>query len=136
MTGKMSCIHQLFSIPLAFFHGERILFSSLIHSFFVLIGVAVLIYGLKKYKSRLGVLVATGYVAITLVVTLLSEQFNGLFEIIALGLTIPWRIVMPCYNLDESCSLSLGVSFVCALLNATILYFLVVWLSRERKELR
>ncbi len=119
-------------MPLAYFHGEGMLFSFLIHSFFVLIGGAVLLHGLKKYKSRPGVVVAAGYVAITLVITLLSERFNGLFEIVALGLTVPWRMVVPCDNLDSSCSLSLGVSFVCALLNAAILYFLVVWLTRVK----
>ena len=93
-----------------------------------------MIYGLKKYQSRSGLLVAVGYVAVTLITALLSQQFNGLFEIVALGLTIPWRIVVPCYNLDNSCSLTTGVAFVCALLNAAILYFLVVWLTRGKQE--
>ncbi len=119
-------------MPLAYFHGEGILFSFLIHSFFALIGGAVLIYGLKKYKSRQGAVVAVGYVAVTLVITLLSQRFNGLLETVALGLTVPWRMVVPCYNLDNSCTLSLGVSFVCALVNAALLYFLVVWLTRVK----
>ena len=117
---------------LAYFHGERILFSFLIHNLFALIGGVVLIYGLKKYESWPGTGAAFGYVAVTLIITLLSQQFNSFFEIIALGLTFPWGMVIPCYGFDNSCSLSLWVSFVCALLNAAPLYFLVVWLTRVK----
>ena len=48
---------------LAYFHGEGILFSFLIHGFFGLLGGAVLLYGLVRYKSLVGVAMATGYVA-------------------------------------------------------------------------
>ena len=141
-TRTSECIHQSFSMPLAFFHGEGMLPSVLIYSFLVLIGVRVLIYGLKKYDSRSGFMVAVGYIAVTLIAIFLSNLFRGLFEIIAdffeivaLGLTLPWRMVLPCSYIEvKSCPLTPGVAFVCALLNAAILYFLIVWLTRGKQE--
>lgn len=118
-------------MPLAYFHGEGIVFSFLIHSFFALLGGAVLLYGLLKYKSLQSAMVAVGYMAVTLIITLLFQSLNSLLlESIAWGLTLPWNMVVPCYNLDRLCPLSLGVSFICAQLNAAVLYFLVMWLAR------
>src|ERR1700675_2940113 len=114
---------------LAYFHGEGILFSFLIHVFFGLLGGAVLLFGLVRYKSLLGAMMAVGYVAATLTLTSLSQR-NILLESAGWLLTLPWNAVVPCYNLDRSCPLSLAVAFICAELNAAILYFLVVWLSR------
>lgn len=114
---------------LAYFHGEGILFSFLIHGFFGLLGGAVLLYGLVRYRSLVGLAMAIGYVAVTLIVAYLS-QGSLLLESASWVLTLPWSAVLPCYNLDRACTLSLAVSFICAELNAAILYFLVVWLSR------
>src|SRR6266567_1425211 len=98
---------------LAYFHGEGILFSFLIHVFFGLLGGAALLFGLARYKSLLGVVLAVGYVAATLTLTSLSQR-NLLIESGAWLLTLPWNAVIPCYNLDRSCSLTLAVSFICA----------------------
>ena len=118
-------------ILLAYFHGEGILFSFLIHVLFGLIGAAALIYGLVRYTSLVGVVMAIVYIVVTLTVVFLSQKYL-LLEIVGWVLTIPWSAVLPCYNLDRSCSLSLAVSFICAELNAAILYFLTVWLSRRK----
>src|SRR4026207_1096968 len=116
-------------ILLAYFHGEGILFSFLIHVFFGVLGGATLLYGLVKYKSLVGVTVAIVYVSMTLIVASLS-QANLWLESLGWALTFPWNAVVPCYNLDSSCTLSRTVSLICSELNATILYFLIVWLSR------
>jgi hypothetical protein len=118
-------------ILLAYFHGEGILFSFLIHVFFGLIGAAALLYGLVRYKSLVGVAMAIVYIVVTLIVVSLSQR-NLLLESAGWVLTLPWNAVLPCYNLDRSCTLSLAVAFICAELNAAILYFLTVWLSRRK----
>lgn len=51
---------------LAYFHGEGVLFGFLIQVFFGLLGGAVLLYGLVRYRSLLGVEMAVGYVAVRL----------------------------------------------------------------------
>ena len=114
-------------ILLAYFHGEGILFSFLTHVLFGVLGCAALLYGLVKYKSLIGVIVALVYVAVSLIVVSLS-QGNLWLESLGWALTFPWNAVVPCYNLDSSCALSLTVSFICSELNATLLYFLIVWL--------
>ena len=116
---------------LAYFHGEGILFSFLIQVFFGLLGGGVLLYGVVKYKSLLGVMIAVAYAGVTLAVNFLSRR-NLLLESAGWVLTLPWNAVVPCYNLDRSCPLTLAVSFICAELNGSILYFLVVWLSRPK----
>ena len=118
-------------ILLTFFHGEGILFSFLAHVFFAALGSVALLYGLVKYKSLAGVTVAFIYVAVTLIVASLS-QGNLWLESVAWALTLPWNAVVPCYNLDRSCTLSLTVSLICSELNAAISYFLIVWLSRPK----
>lgn len=118
---------------LAYLHGEGILFSFLIQVFFGVVGAAVLLYGFVRFKSWLGVAIAVGYVALTMVVAFILERVaNHGLEIAGWALTLPWNAVVPCYNLQRSCSLTLPVSFICAELNAAILYFLVVWLCRPR----
>lgn len=116
---------------LAYFHGEGILFSVLIHGFFGLLGGAMLLYGLVRYKSLVGAAMTIGYVAVTLIVAYLSHG-NLLLESARWVLTLPWNAVLPCYNLDRSCTLSLAVAFICAELNAAILYFSIVWFSRAK----
>lgn len=93
-----------------------------------LIGAAALIYGLVRYKSLVGVVMAIVYIGVTLIVVFLSQR-NLLLESAGWVLTLPWNAVLPYYGLDRSCTLSLAVSFICAELNAAILYFLTVWLS-------
>lgn len=118
---------------LAYFHGEGILFSFLIQVFLGLLGGAVLLFGLVKYKSLIGSAIAVGYVAVTLTVVVFSLSVSSpKLEFAGWVLTLPWNVVVPCYNLNRSCPLSLPVSFICAELNAVILYFLVRWLSRPR----
>ena len=121
-------------ILLGYVHGEGILFSFLIHVFFALIGAAALIYGVVRYKSLAGVAVAILYIVVTLIVVSLSQR-NLLLENAGWVLTLPWNAVLPCYNLDRSCTLSLPVSFICTEFNAAILYFLTVWLSRRKWKL-
>jgi hypothetical protein len=118
-------------MTLAFLHGEGILFSFLIHSFLALLGGAVLLYGLVKYWSLSGAVVAGGYVATTFTVTLLSHSFS-IQPLVSTAwvLTLPWNQVVPCFNLDSSCPLTPGVSFICAELNAVAIYFLVRRLTR------
>ena len=118
-------------ILLAYFHGEGILFSFVIHVFFGLLGGVVLLYGLVRYKSLVGAAVAIGYVTLTLTVAYVS-QGNLLLEWAAGVLTLPWNVVLPCYGLDRTCTLSRAVAFICAELNAAILYFLIVWRSRAK----
>ncbi len=113
-------------MPLTYLHGEGLLFSFLIHSFFALLGGAVLLYGLAKYKSLPAAAMASGYAAATLTITLLSYSLGVRpLESTAWVLTLPWSQVVPCFNLDSSCPLRPGVAFICAELNAAVLYFLV-----------
>ena len=118
-------------MPLLYFHGEGILFSFLTHVFFAGLGAAALLYGLVRYKSLVGAYLAIVYVSVTLIVASLS-QGNLWLESLGWTLTLPWNAVVPCYNLDDSCPLSLAVAFICSELNAAILYFLIVWLSRRK----
>ena len=113
------------------FHGEGILFSFLAHVFFGVVGGAALLFGLVKYKSLAGAIVAFVYIAVTLIVAALSPGSLWL-ESIVWTLTLPWNAVVPCYNFDDSCTLSVAVSLICSLLNAAILYFLTVRLSHDR----
>lgn len=118
---------------LAYLHGEGILFSFLIQVFFGVAGGAMLLYGLVRFKSSRGVAIAVGYIALTMGVTfIVGRVADHRLEIAGWVLTLPWNAVVPCYNLDDSCSLTMAVSFICAELNATILYFLVVWFWRPR----
>ena len=118
-------------MPLAFLHGEGVLFSFLIHCLFALLGGAVLLYGLARRPSLPAAAVAIGYVIITAALALLSQGLGSVsLESVAWTLTLPWNLVVPCYNLDRSCPLRPGVAFVCGVLNAAILYFLVRWLAR------
>ena len=115
-------------MQLAYLHGEGILFSFLIHSFFALLGGAALLYGLARRPTLLGAAVAFGYSIVTVTLALLSQGFASiLLENIAWTLTLPWNMVTPCYGLGSSCQVTPGVSFVCAVLNAAVLYFLVAW---------
>ena len=117
---------------LAYLHGEGILFSFLIHCFLVLLGGGVLLYGLVKYKSLPGAAVATGYIVVTLIFTFVAQTYGKLLlESVAWTLTLPWNVVVPCYNLDSTCKLTVGVSLVCAGLNAAVLYLLVARVSRR-----
>ena len=116
---------------LAYFHGEGIVFSFLTHVFFGVVGAAALLYGLVKYKSLIGVIIAVLYVAVTLIVVSLS-QGNLWLESFGWALTFPWNAVVPCYNLDDSCALTPAVALICSGLNATVLYFLSVWLSPSK----
>ena len=118
---------------LVYFHGEGVLFSFFIQVFLGVLGGAVLLYGLVKFRSLLGVAVAVGYASVTLAVTAISRSASDpRLELSGWLLTLPWNAIVPCYNLSRSCSLTLAVSFICAELNAAILYFLVVWLFRPR----
>ena len=119
-------------MALAYLHGEGILFSSVIHAFFGLGGGVLLLFGILKFRSAVGAAIALAYVTTTFVCALLSQRF-GQSSIIEV-LTWPWSLILPCYNLDRSCPLSLGVAFICAELNAAILYFLVVLGSRLKDE--
>lgn len=116
---------------LTYFHGEGILFSFLTHVFFGVLAGAALLYGLVKYKSLVGVTVAFVYVAVTLTVVSLSNG-NLWLEGVGWALTFPWNLVVPCYNLDDSCPLSLAVALICSGLNAAVLYSLIVWLSPSK----
>ena len=112
----------------AYLHGEGILFSFVIHCFFALIGGAVLVYGFARHPSQPGAAAAVGYVIVTMTLALLSQSVGSvLLESIAWTLTLPWNRVVPCYGLSRSCHVTPGVSFVCAELNAPVLYFLVAW---------
>ena len=115
-------------MQLAYLHGEGILFSFVIHCFLALLGGVVLLYGLAKRPSLPGAAAAAGYVIATVTLALLSQSLGStLLESIVWTLTLPWNRIVPCYGLDSSCKLTPGVSFVCAELNAAVLYFLVAW---------
>lgn len=46
-----------------------------------------------------------GYVALTMVVKFIFERVaDPRLEIVGWALTLPWNAVVPCYNLDRSCS--------------------------------
>ena len=122
---------------LAYFHGERILFSFLIHGFLVVLSSVALLYGLLKYKSKFGALVVLGYAGLVVASVLIYQLLgNLLFESIATMLTLPWSLLLPCYGLDSSCSLSLGVALICAELNAAIIYLLIAITSRRKYEVK
>ena len=115
-------------MALVFFHGEGILFSTLIHTFFGLIAGAALLFGVLKFRSAAGILIALAYITISLVGVWLSQK-SGHSQLgnLSLALTLPWSLILPCYNLDRSCPLTLGVAFICVEINAAVLYFLVVF---------
>ena len=111
-------------MPLGYLHGEGIVFSTLIHGFAGLLGGAVLLFAIYKFRSVVASAVALAYLSITVLSVLLSQTFdNSAAAIIGATLTLPWRLILPCYNLDRSCPLSAGVAFICAVLNAAVLCF-------------
>jgi hypothetical protein len=115
-------------------HGEGIVFSFLTHLFISAVAVAVFVYGLMKYKSFPGAAVAIIYVILTLICVMLSISLESLmFESIAWALTLPWNMVVPCYNFDSRCPLTEGFTLVCAALNGTLLYFLVSRFSNRQQ---
>lgn len=119
-------------MPLAYLHGEGILFSHLAHGFFALLGGGALLYGMARRPSWPGAAVAAGWVILTVTLALLSQSLGGvLLEAIVRAITLPWNVVVPCYGLDSSCGMTPGVSFICALLNAAVLYFLTAWAFRR-----
>lgn len=90
-------------------HGEGIVFSFLTHVFISAVAVAVFVYGLMKYKSFPGAAVAIIYVILTLICVMLSISLESLmFESIAWALTLPWNMVVPCYNFDSRCPVNRG----------------------------
>jgi hypothetical protein len=105
-----------------------------IHAFFGLLGGVLLLFGILKFRSAVGAAIALAYITITFVCALLSQRFGHSQSGIIEALTLPWSLILPCYNLDRSCPLSLGVAFICAELNAAVLYFLVVLGSRLKDE--
>jgi ABC-type sugar transport system permease subunit len=118
---------------IVYFHGEGVLFSFMIQVFLGVVAGALLSYGIVKFKSLVGVMIAVGYATATFVTTFISQVVGSpRLEIAGWTLALPWSAIVPCYNLARSCSLTLPVSIICAGLNAAILYFLVVWLGRPR----
>lgn len=119
----------------AYFHGEGILPSALIHGFMLLIGSYALIFGLRKYKSKIGAYVVMAYVGLILITALIYAQFSiPSIERITLMLTLPWSLILPCYYMARSCSLSSGVILVSAVLNAAIIYLLIATTSRRMHD--
>ncbi|HEX8176520.1 MAG TPA: hypothetical protein VF543_15625 [Pyrinomonadaceae bacterium] len=120
---------------IAYLHGEGILFSFLIHAFFFLLTSGALFFGLLKFGSKLGAYIAIGYIALTLICTLLALNLGSTkLESLANLLTSPWNLIVPCYNLDSSCPLSFAVAFISAELNAVVLYFLTALSLRRRDD--
>lgn len=119
----------------AFFHGEANLPNVLIKGFTLLVASYVLIFGLRKYKSRIGAYVVIAYFGLVLITALIYAQFsNPLIESIASMLTLPWSLILPCSYMVHSCSLSPGAILVSAVLNAAIIYLLVAAISRRRRD--
>ena len=120
---------------LAYLHGEGVVFSSLIYGFFLLLGGFALKFGLSKYGSKVGAYVAIGYIGFVMACGFLSLNLGSvLLNNIATWLTLPWNLILPCYGFARSCSLSLGVAFVSAELNAAVLYFLIAMSSHGRDD--
>jgi len=118
---------------LAYLHGEGILFSFLVHIFFVLVGGGALLYGLVKYGSWAGTVAAAGYAAVALIIIILSQSLSSLLmESIVWTLTLPWNQIVPCYNLDRGCPMSPAVALICVVLNGAALYFVVAWGARAK----
>jgi hypothetical protein len=119
----------------AFFHGEGIVYSFLIHGFVFLVGIRALIFGLRKFKSKIGEYVVMAYVGLVLITALIYQQSsNPMIESITLMLTLPWSLILPCYNMDHSCSPSFGVVSSSASLNAAIIYLLIATISRRMHD--
>jgi hypothetical protein len=117
-------------MSITYLHGEGIVFSLLIYAFFFLLANGALLFGLLKLGSKLGGYIAIGYIALTLICTLLALNLGSvILEGLSKMLTWPWNLIIPCYNLDTLCPLSLGVAFISAELNAAVLYFLVALIS-------
>ena len=132
--GLLSHVESVKSMMLiVYFHGEGILFSFMIQVFLGVVASALLSYGIVKFKSLVGVMIALGYATVMLATTFISRVVGSpRLEIAGWILALPSSAIVPCYNLAGSCSLTLPVSVICAGLNAAILYFLVVWLKRPR----
>lgn len=119
----------------AFFHGEGIFFSFLIHGFVFLVGIGLLMFGLRKFKSKIGEYFVMAYVGLVLITALIYQQSsNPVIESITLMLTLPWSLILPCYNMDHSCSPSFGVVSSSASLNAAIIYLLIAIILRRRND--
>ena len=123
---------------LLIFHGETIVAGLLIQLLLGLLGAIACIYGVLKYRSLPAIVIAFSYFVMTLLSALLFFRAGILpFETVALALTLPWNLIMPCFDSYLGpCRLSLGGAFICAELNAAVLYYLVAWKSRpDRKGL-
>lgn len=119
-------------IQFLFLHGEGILLGFLFQCLLALLGGVACVYGLVKHFSTPAAVIAFGYFVLTFFCALLFLR-NGILalETVALALTLPWNLIMPCFDFYTGpCRLSVGGAFICAELNAAVLYHVVAWKLR------
>ena len=121
-------------MQLLFFHGEAILIDFLKQCLLGLLATVACVYGLVKYRSVPATVVAFAYFAITCLCALLYFRAGiSSFGSFALALTLPWNLIMPCFDFYTGpCRLSLAGAFICAGLNAAVIYYVVVWIQRGK----
>ncbi len=115
--------------PFLFIHGESIVLGFLLQCLLALLGVVACVYGVVKYPYMPAMIIAFGDFAVTIICALLFFRAGILASrSVTLALTLPWNLMMPCFDpYLGPCRLSLGGAFICAELNAAVLYYLVVW---------
>ena len=111
-------------------HGEGILFSSVAHLILGAVAGFALVIGLLRARSRAVMYLAAAYLLPTLLVGALLKT-KGWTQMAAILLTLPWNMIVPCYNLDDSCPVTRSVLLICAGLNAAALIHSGNWLARR-----
>lgn len=93
-----------------------------------------LVIGWRRFRSRFGAGLAVGYLLIATVPYILSRTaFDAM--IWATGLTLPWSLFVPDLLIDQFGNRILpAIFFMCAQLNANVLYFFAVLLGSRKLD--
>ncbi len=124
---------------LAFSIGRGPMWSWLLIGFIIVIIASVIFYGWRQYASSFTARLAKWYLLVAAVPCLLLLFGNGIAFWSMVGgtiLTLPWSLFIPDLLIDWLGNRALGgMLFICAEMNAALLYTIAVISSRRRSNL-
>ena len=103
------------------------------------ISIGAIIFGLRRYKSRLGGMIALAYLILTFIACIMPLYFYVvhrklalMWHVFAIFLTLPWSFLLTEVSIADGSSLFMEISElgVYALLNTAVIYFTIVWINR------
>ena len=126
-------------MSLAFGMGRGPMWSWFLVGFIILAVGSVIFYGWRQYASAFTARLARWYLLVAAVPCLFLLFDNGVnFPAMAGGviLTLPWSLFIPDLLIDSLGNRALsGMLFICAEMNAVLLYIVAVLSSRRRSSL-